>query len=167
MGLFSVKAERLDTVESQLLIHPFGRQKGWVDDGQFAYMPYRFLDSESEIVGNKIDIRAAFSLNKRITGLHRWMPDGVLGQAALIERTDESGVSYSTAVFVPVKSILLGRTESVVITADATDEMRDLPHVLQSPPTLAFFKKTISKAIFEAANGFEPLNITSKEQNGS
>jgi len=167
MGFFSVSAERLGDVERQVLIHPFGSQQGWVDDGQFQYAPYKFLDSASEELSSRIDMRAAFSLNRRITGFNRWINDGILGQAALIESADDSGVSYLTAVLVPAKTKVLGRTENIVITADATNEMRVLPHVLQSPPTLAFFKQTISRAIFEAVNGFEPLNLTSKELNGS
>lgn len=164
MGFFSVRAERLEDVTRHVRVHPVDREQGWVDDGQFQYSPYAFLDVANNKLADTIDLRAGFSVDKRVIGWdHRQVCDGKLGQIALIKHAGEAGESYSTAVMVPTKTRLLGRTEGIVVAAAVTAEMSDVPHALQSPADYAFFEEVVSRAVFKIVKGFDALNLTSKE----
>lgn len=165
MGLFSVKADHLDVVGHEVSIYPVDHKEGWVANNQLLYSPHEFMvDKDIDYPRYWVDLRAAFSLDRAIVGSrHRRIPDNKLGQVALIAHRDDADevVRYSTAVMVPTSR------EAIIITAAVAVEAADLPQTLQSPTYDVFFGRVVAEAIFEAVNGFEPLNLMSKELNGS
>lgn len=158
MGLFSVRANRVEDVSSQLQTYVVGDGAMTVDGQQLLAYKAASLDT-LQIQNPRESIvtrRVAFSVDRAVVGTARSFHDHKLGQLALVEepRDDDQSSVITAAVIVPASQSRfgLGRSVDVVFQTDVTEELDAMHTTYAVPDYGTFYTQTISRAIFAVVN---------------
>lgn len=157
MGLFSIRANRVEDVCSQLQTYVVGDAAMTVDEQQlFAYKAASLEQLQIQNPHESIVTRrVAFSVERAVVGTARSFGDHKLGQLALVEepRDDDQSSMITAAVIVPSSQSRFGRSVDVVFKTDVTEELDAMHTTYDVPDYETFYTQTISHAIFAVVNG--------------
>lgn len=153
MVRFSIRPSAESDIVPHVSLFSVGDNAEWVGHGSnMLYRPF----SEQVLDPNNDDMvvlaRAAFSVERPIIGQHRYVPEGKLGQVALLASLSVEDGFYKTAVAVPYKERLLMVTKTAIVQSKVHN-IRSADEIIKSPTVQ--LHGAVRQAIFELINSEE------------
>lgn len=140
-----------------LTLFSVGDESKWVGhDQNMLYEPYTERDFGADDKAYAIVARTAYTTERPIVGRKMIIPDGRIGQVAILSCFANNDDILTAAITIPFKNGWFGRTSQVVSYVSIPSIESD-PTALNQPS--AFLHTTVRNALFELINT-EPAQLT-------
>ena len=153
-----LKPKQADDLTRHLSLFSVGDESAWVGHGQnMLYMPYSETEFGASDESAVILVRSAFSIERSIVGRRMIIPEGRLGQVAVLSQTaSDQNEELTAAIVIPFKVNWLGKVNQA-ISYIPLPSRGEVAEDLTKPS--AFMHRTVRNALYELINA-EPAQLT-------